>query len=66
MREHGSAERHAQEPEPSDALVRDEIAAAIREADDPHTVWVPQDAVKDESKKRRAEWRSAFTRNGAD
>lgn len=40
-----------------DKWFREQVAQAIKEADDPATEWVSNDAVKAESAKRRAVWR---------
>lgn len=38
-----------------DAWVREQIADAVREADDPNTEWVPHEVVKQDMARQRAE-----------
>ena len=40
-----------------DRWFREQVAQAMREADDPTTQWVSNEAMKDESAARRAAWR---------
>lgn len=47
--------RHAHEAAAHDEWFREQVEIAVREADDPNTVWVSNEDVKKESAKQRAE-----------
>jgi hypothetical protein len=49
-------QRRAHEAAAYDAWFRAEIKQALKEADDPNTVWVTNDEIKAESAGRRAKW----------
>ncbi|HXE06926.1 MAG TPA: hypothetical protein VN612_03440 [Acidobacteriaceae bacterium] len=45
-----------------DAWFRSEVEEALREADDPNTVWIPQEEVERRSAERRAKWQTELER----
>jgi hypothetical protein len=49
-------QRRAHEAAAYDAWFRAEVRQAIREADDPDTVWITNEEVERESAERRAKW----------
>jgi len=46
-----------------DTWFRSEVEQALREADDPNTVWVSNEEVERKSAERRAKWRSEAVRS---
>jgi hypothetical protein len=56
-RAHEAAQQAAQH----DTWFRAQVAQALKEADDPATVWLSQDEVKARSAQRRAAWLAAAT-----
>lgn len=46
-----------------DRWFRDQVGAALQEADDPSTQWVSNEAVMAESAKRREAWRARGARS---
>jgi hypothetical protein len=49
-------QRRAHEAAAHDAWFRAEVQQALREADDPNTVWITNEEVERESAERRARW----------
>lgn len=55
-------QRRAHEAAAHDVWFRAEVEQAIREADDPNTVWVSNEEVERESAEQRARWRAQAAR----